>query len=223
MELKMWTLMKKNVFMFVLLSVPLMGLLSVYMLTVRKTLNTNILIFLGQMLMYCVLVSVMTSEKAEEKNNGYAFMSLLPIKDRDIVASKFAVVIAVVAFLSVYGFALVSFMEAEAYLFPFGRIFLLICGNLSLILAGGMYILIYRWGYTTFMKISVLGVIVFMVGPFLFIEFVLIRRNIDYAARLQSLNDLPWFVWLIVTSISLMLFWGFLQAAIKAKEHQRGK
>ena len=223
MELKMWTLMKKNVFMFVLLSVPLMGLLSVYMLTVRKTLNTNILIFLGQMLMYCVLVSVMTSEKAEEKNNGYAFMSLLPIKDRDIVASKFAVVIAVVAFLSVYGFALVSFMEAEAYLFPFGRIFLLICGNLSLILAGGMYIFIYRWGYTTFMKISVLVVIVFMVGPFLFIEFVLIRRNIDYAARLQSLNELPWVIWFFATAIILTIFWGLLQAAVKAKESQRGK
>lgn len=223
MELKMWTLMKKNVFMFVLLSVPLMGLLSVYMLTVRKTLNTNILIFLGQMLMYCVLVSVMTSEKAEEKNNGYAFMSLLPIKDRDIVASKFAVLLAAVVFLYVYTSVLISFMKTEPYMFPLSRIFLFLCGNLGLILAGGMYILIYRWGYTTFMKISVLGVIVFIVGPILFIEFVLVRRNIDYGARLQSANDLPLFIWLITTAVTLTIFWSLLQAAIKAKESQRGK
>jgi hypothetical protein len=223
METKMWTLMKKNSFMFVLLSVPLMGLLSFYMLTVRKTLTTNILIFLGQMLMYCILVSVMTSEKLEEKNNGYPFMRHLPIKDRDIVASKFAIVMAATVFLCVYSFFLVSFMEANAYLLPFGRIFLLICGNLSLALAGGMYIAIYRWGYSTFMKISVFTLIVLMVGPFLFMEFVLVRRNIDYGASLQSLNELPWFIWLIGTAIAIAVYWGELHAAAKAKEHQRGR
>jgi hypothetical protein len=219
----MWTLMKKNSFMFVLLSVPLMGLLSFYMLTVRETLTTNMLIFLGQMLMYCVLGSVMTSEKVEEKNYGYAFMIHLPIKDRDIVASKFAVVMTAVVFLCGYSFALVSFMEADAYLLPFGRIFLLICGNLSLILAGGMYIAIYRWGYSTFMKISVFALIAFMVGPFLFMEFVLHKRNIDYGVSLRSLNELPWFVWLFATTIFLALFWVLLKVAVKAKEHQRGK
>jgi hypothetical protein len=223
MELKMWTLMKKNVFMFVLICGSIMGLNTVYLLFVRKTLNTNILIFLGQILMYCVLASVMTSEKAEEKNNGYAFMNHLPIKNRDIVASKFAVLLATVVFLCVYTSVLISFMKTEPYMFPLSRIFLFLCGNLGLILAGGMYILIYRWGYTTFMKISVLGVIILMVGPFLFIEFVLVRQNIDYGAFLQSLNDLPWMIWLIVTAVTLAIFWILLQVAVKAKQSQRGK
>lgn len=175
------------------------------------------------MLVYCVLTSVLTSEKSEEKNNGYAFMSHLPIKNSAIVASKYAVVVIFVALLCAYGIALVSFMEAEAGLLSFGRIFLLLCGNLSLILAAGMYLLVYRWGYTTFMKISVFIVIVLMVGPFLFIEFVLIRRHTDYGALFQSLNGLPWTLWLFVTAITLMFFWGLMQASIKAKEHQRGK
>lgn len=93
----MWTLMKKNSFLFVLLSGFLMALFTVYLLAVRKTLSLSILIFLGQMSMYCVLASVLTSEKKEEKNNGYAFMKLLPIKDHTIVASKFVVVLTVVA------------------------------------------------------------------------------------------------------------------------------
>ena len=121
----MWTLMKKNAFMFVLLSGSLMAIETVYMLMVRKTLNINILIFLGQMLIYCVLVSILIAEKTEEKNNGYAFMSHLPIKDRDIVASKFAVILAAVVFLCAYTSALVSFMESESYMFPFSRIFCL--------------------------------------------------------------------------------------------------
>ncbi len=223
MESKMWTLMKKNAFVFVLLSGSLMALQTVYLLTVRKTLNTNILVFLGQMLMYSVLTSLILSEKLEEKNNGYAFMKNLPIKDRDIVTSKFTVVLAVTTFLCAYCFSLISFMEAESYLLPFGRIFLLLCSNLSLILAAGMYILVYRWGYTNFTKIAWIVMVVLMVGPFLFIEFVLLKRDIDYGTLLQSIINLPWFIWLIVTSISLMLFWGLLQAAIKAKEHQRGQ
>jgi len=174
-------------------------------------------------MMYCVLTSVLTSEKSEEKNNGYAFMNHLPIKERDIVASKFAVVLAAVAFLCTYSSALVSFMEAETHLFPFSWIFLLLCGNLTLILAGGMYVLIYRWGYSTFMKISVFAVIILMVGPFLFIEFVLIRHNMDYAAQLQSLNELPWFIWLFTTTILLLLFWSLMWVATRAKESQRGK
>jgi hypothetical protein len=223
MEFKMWTLMKKNSFMYVLLSVPLMGLLTVYMLTVRKILTTDILIFLGQMLMYCVLTSVLTSEKAEEKNNGYAFMSHLPIKNRSIVASKFAVVLAAMIFLFAYTSGLVSYMESESYMFPFSWIFLLLCGNLALILAGGMYVLIYRWGYSTFMKVSVFAVILLMVGPFLFVEFVLVRRNIDYGVFLQSVNDLHWFIWLIVTAATFAIFWTQLRVGVKAKEFQREK
>jgi hypothetical protein len=219
----MWTLIKKNSFMFILLSVPLMGLMSFYMITVRKTLTTNMLIFLGQMLLYCVLASVMTSEKMEEKNKGYPFMSHLPIKDRDIVTSKFATVMVTTVLLCVYSFFLVSVMDADAYLLPFGRIFLLICGNLSLALAGGMYIAIYRWGYSTFMKISVFALIVLMVSPFLFMEFVLLRRNIDYGTSLRSLNEIPWFIWVIGTTIVFAFYWGELYAATKAKEHQRGK
>ena len=209
--------------MFVYLCGSIMALQTAYMLLLRKTLNTNILIFLGQILMYCVLMSVMTSEKLEEKNNGYPFMSHLPIKDRDIVASKFAVLLAAVVFLCGYTSVLISFMKAEPYMFPLSRIFLFLCGNLGLILAGGMYLLIYRWGYTTFMKISVIFVIIFMVGPFLFIEFLLVRRNIDYGISLQSLNNLPWFIWLITTAVTLTIFWSLLQAAIKAKESQKRK
>ena len=209
--------------MFIRLPVPLMAILAVYLLTVRYTLNTNILIFLCQMLIYCVLVSILIAEKTEEKNNGYAFMSHLPIKDHDIVASKFVVVIGVVALLYLYSVTLISFMEVEADILHFVRVLLLLCGNLSLILAAGMYILVYRWGYSSFMKISVITVIVLMVGPFLFIEFVLVRRNIDYEGLFQSVNNLSWIIWLIATVISLMLFWGLLQTAIKAKENQRGK
>lgn len=222
MEYKMWTLMKKNAFLFALLSVSLMALLTVYMLTVRKTLDTSILIFLGQMLIYCILASVLTSEKSEEKNNGYAFMSHLPIKDRDIVGSKFAVVLVTAVFLYVYSIALVSFMKSDAELLSFGRIFLLICGNLSLILAAGMYYLIFRWGYSIFMKISVSMVILLMVGPFLIMEFVLFRRNVDYSTSLQSLNNIPWLVWLFATALILVLFWGLLRAAIIAKKYKRG-
>jgi len=222
MEVKMWTLMKKNAFLFVLLSVSLMALLTVYLLTVRKTLITNILIFLGQMSMYCILVSVLTSEKTEEKNNGYAFMSLLPIKERDIVGSKFAVVLMAAILLCMYSIALVSFMKPDAGLLSSGRIYLVLCGNLSLIIAAGMYFLIYRWGYSIFMKISVFIVVLLMVGPFLIMEFVLVRRNIDYSTSLQSLTDLPLLIWLIVTAFTLVLFWGLLQVAINAKKCKRG-
>jgi hypothetical protein len=223
MESKMWTLIKKNAFVFVLLSGSLMALQTVYLLMFRKTLNTNIVVFLGQMLIYGVLTSLILSEKLEEKNNGYAFMNTLPIKDRDIVASKFAVVLAVVVFLCAYNFTLVSFMEGEASLLPFGRILLLLCGNLSLILAAGMYILVYRWGYGNFTKIAWIVVVALMVGPFFFIEFVLLKRDIDYGPILQSINNLPWFIWLFVTAITLMIFSGLLKTAIKAKENQRGK
>jgi hypothetical protein len=222
MEVKMWTLMKKNAFLFVLLSVSLMALFTVYLLTVRKTLNINILIFLGQMLMYCILASVLTSEKTEEKNNGYAFMSLLPIKERDIVGSKFAVVLMAAILLCMYSIALVSFMKPDAGLLSSGRIYLVLCGNLSLIIAAGMYFLIYRWGYSIFMKISVFIVVLLMVGPFLIMEFVLVRRNIDYSTSLQSLTDLPLLIWLIVTALTLALFWGLLQVAITAKKCKRG-
>lgn len=215
--------MKKNAFTFLLLCGSIMALETVYMLLVRKTLETSILIFLGQMLMYCVLMSVLTSEKAEEKNNGYAFLSLLPIKDRKIVLSKFSVLLAAVVFLCVYNSVLVSLMVTESPMLRSSRIFLLLCGNLGLVLAGGMYILIYRWGYTTFMKISVIGVIVLMVGPFLFIEFVLVRRNIDYGVSLQSLSDLPLFVWVITTAVTITIYWALSQTAVKAKESQRGK
>ena len=216
----MLRLMQKNSLFFAIQAFLLLMLITVYWLCARDMLSWSMVLFQGQILILIILSSIASNEQQEEKSKGYAFLSILPVTDRDIVASKFACVLLTVSFIVAYNNFLFTLFPDPAYLASFGRIFVLLSGLACLILAGLMYIIIYLWGHR-FIKIVWITALANVILPILFVELVLLKRNIDLRNLFNAITKVSRAVWILLALISVVLFLLLLQAAVQAKARQR--
>ncbi|MBN1222365.1 MAG: ABC-2 transporter permease, partial [Candidatus Aminicenantes bacterium] len=183
----------------------------------RDMLSWSMILFQGQLLILITLSSIASNEQHEAKSRGYDFLSILPIFDKEIVAAKFACVFITVVFIVAYNYFLLILFPEPAYLASFGRIFVLSCGLVCLLLAGLMYIIIYRWGHAKFIRIVWVTVFSAMILPILFVELVLLKRNIDFRNLFYKITEVDKTAWILLTLLSVAIFFLLMRCAIHLK------
>ncbi len=159
---------------------------------------------------------VFGSEQYEEKNNGYEFLKIFPLRELEIVGAKFLWVFLVDAVFVGGILVFLSKMpwpEKQLILF---RSLALINGSISLLLAAISYVFIFWIGYTKYM-IVVLSVMVAM-G---FVPMVLIMffsNNMD-PVLLNIYNFIAGLNWSLILPIVLLVYIGFLFIAARIKKY----
>lgn len=148
------------------------------------------------LLLAFILSTVMLNERYEDKNNGYSFLRVLPVKVTEIVAVKF-VFMLVVVFIGIG-----LFIAAQGFLVkldtPTGRIqrgFAYLVGNLGLLLVGLVYIGIYALGFMKMTYVARIGSVVFLLIPQI-LAFTMLRRGgegVDVLRKIaHSVGEAPW-------------------------------
>lgn len=164
-----------------------------------------------------VLGSLAVNEQHEEKSHGYEFLKNLPLYDKEIVASKFALVFLTTVVMIAYHNILYFFTPGPPHLFVLGRIFLIFCGNIALLFAACMYIFIYKFGHAKFLKIVWVIVACFFIVPFLMIEKVFLKIGLDIDGIIMSIVRQNRLVWVLMSVIGFSIFLGLMQIVIKIK------
>jgi len=213
--------MQKNALGYLLIGLSLMTLIVIYLLIRRGPFDPAIILFQGQMMIYGIGAGLLNSEQLEEKCQGYKFLRILPINDRDIVASKFVVLFFTTILLVGFNCTIYFFIGGNPNLFTLGRIFLLFCGNLSLIIGAFLHIFIFRLGAAKFIKIGWIIMVSVMILPLLFIEIALPKIDINFQGILQSMAGLHWMLWVMITLSVITIYFGLMVLAVKAKRTQR--
>jgi len=213
----MLRLIQKNAVGYLIVGLSLMVLVTVYMLIRRGPFDPAIILFQGQMMIYGIGAGLLNSEQLEEKCQGYKFLRILPLSNREIIVSKFAVLLITTVLL--VGFNCMSYLliSENSDLFTYGRTFLLFCGNLSLIIGAFLYIFIFRFGAAKFIKIGWIIMVSVMIVPILFIEIALPEINIDFPGILKAMTGLHWMLWILISLLVLAVYYGLLGMAVKAK------
>jgi hypothetical protein len=218
----MLRLMKKNALYFAYYAAVIFPLMAVYVYFVRKELSGPMVMFQGLWLILVVEGALAISEKAEDKTHGYDFLRVLPIKDQEIVLSKFLVVFLTTIFLVAFNYILYLFIPGPVHLFTIGRILVLISGIYTLILAATSYVIIFRFGHANFVKFVWAVMIVTMVAPVLIFESVILKMDLDISIVIDKLSQLHWLIYIILPICGLTLFYLLFQTALKAKVTARG-
>ena len=213
----MLRLIRKNALGYLTVGLSLMVLVTIYLIIRRGQLDPVIILFQGQMMIYGIGAGLLNSEQLEEKYQGYKFLRILPISDREIITSKFTVLLITTVTLVCFNCMSYFLIEENSDLFVLGRIFLLFCGNLSLIIGALMYILIFWFGAAKFIRIGWIIMVSIMIVPILFIEIVLPEIDIDFQSILQALAGLRWLFWVLVTLLVITAYYGLMGLAVKAK------
>ncbi len=218
----MLRLMKKNVLYFILYGAVIFPLMAGYLCFVRKELSSPIVMFQGLWLILIVEGSLAINEKTEEKSRGYDFLRTLPIKDSEIVLSKFLLVLFTAIFLVILNCILYLFVPGPEHLYTLGQVFLPLSAIYALILAGVSYIIIFRFGHAVFVKFVWAAMIISMVAPVLFLENVILKMDLDIVTIMEKLSQVRWILLVVMPLCGLAVFYFLFQLAIRAKAASRG-
>jgi hypothetical protein len=218
----MLRLMKKNALYFAYHTAAIMSLMTLYFCLVRKEFSGAMVMFQGLWLILTVEGALAVNEKTEEKQHGYDFLRILPIKDREIVFSKFLIVLFTTLFLVVFNYTLYLFIPGSAQMYAIGKVVVLISAMYALVLAGVSYVIIFRFGHAAFVKFVWAAMIISMIAPILIFERVVRNTDTDLATIAQNLGQLFWLFWIVFPLCSLMIFYLLFQTATKAKLKARG-
>jgi hypothetical protein len=218
----MFHLTKKFSFVFILYILLAVGLVFPLFNYDRFTgpdpLTLNFVFTLAPYLFFVVLGAVYFHEQLEQKSNGYAFLRTLPVKTSDIVVSKFLLV-----FLSVLiytGFHCVAFVKISAdpsYWKP-SCSFLIINGNLCLILTALLYVGIFRYGYNKVGKFLIFLWLFIVLSPIPINIFLLRRLGISRGEIIEKVISANW---IVITLICGALYILLMRVATKTLERER--
>ncbi len=111
----------------------------------------------GPVLFMFVFLILVVEEQYEEKHHGYAILSVLPLKDSEIVAAKFLFTFVVDAAMLIFLMVLFSTFFATPAQAAVVRGYFLAAAGFALVFAGLLYSGIFAFGYTKFL-ISVMTI-----------------------------------------------------------------
>lgn len=220
----MWTLIKKFSPMFILY-------LGMYMLIFFPLLNysrftqeedpaeLNYLFYQGAWGFWIILGAMWVHEQIETKSNSYAFLRILPLKNKQIVGAKFALILLSVILFVVYQTGVVALLVRNAEYSRTAWRYNISVGNLCLLLAGTFYMGIYRFGFAKIGKVILGAWLLLFLSPVLVREIVMRRSQIDEKTLIAQINSYNW--WL-VTAVVLLIYWGMLNLSVRLKKAQRG-
>jgi hypothetical protein len=215
-------LMKKNAIYFIQHTVAIMILMTLYFYFVRQEFSDGMVLMQGLWLILAVEGALIVNEKIEEKSQSYKFLRCLPIKDREVVLSKFSLILLTTAILVLYNYFLYLLIPGSEYLYTIGRVFLLLCAIFAILLAAVSYIIIFRFGHSVFVKFVWVAMIITMVSPILIFELVILKMDMEIGEIMERLAQLHWLTWVIMPICGLAIFYLLYQIATRAKEAAKG-
>lgn len=217
-----WELVKKESRFFLVYGLGMNALLGFYLLIRRgETLNPVLAIALGLLQIVIMLVPVMVNEQYEEKNNGDAFLSMLPLKKSEQVGVKAGVVLA-----SAVVFAVLNVLWAVAFspspdMFMAVRGFYIACGLAGVLAAALFYVGIFWIGYTRFVVIVLAfwtGVGVLVSG---LVRYFKKGGGFDYQGIIDFLSSASFAKWGIIALIVLVIYAGLMALALIFKYKEK--
>lgn len=170
----------------------------------------------GIFIYFNALGPVFGSEQYEEKNKGYEFLDILPLKEMDIVGAKFIWVLLINAFFVGGILLFLKYSPWAGKQLVLFRSLALLNGSVSLLLAAVSYLFIFWIGYTKYMIIVLSVMVAIGFVPMLIFKFF--KDSID-----QTIANIGNFMtdinWLMVLPVVLMVYFGLMVLASKVKKN----
>lgn len=161
---------------------------------------------------WIVLGAIWTQENLESKIKGYAFLSTLPIKTREVVMCKFSVAFFAIVIYEVFQLSTLSLFSTPAEYLGLIRSYLVLYGGICLIISGLFYLIIFKFGFLRTSKFVFILWIVLFISPLPIREFLAPKFNIEIMDIIRSAASMNW---ILVAVASLVIYAGLMQATIR--------
>jgi len=211
-------IVKKDVWYYVLCT----ALISPFplLLTFQDGMTAGTTALLAQGMLFTVLIAAMHTEVLEHASRGYQFLKNLPLTDQEVVRAKHVLPLGVVGMYLFYGYALLALFPVSERFFRLSRGYLVVVGNLSLLIVAVILYMVYRLGLLGLTKLAstvmslAIGLL-FIAGQFGGLRWArqgLREEDLHRLAELASGLNL-----FLICCAGLALFFGIMAASVRAK------
>jgi len=214
----MWRLIRKYsffyVFYLILYAALIFPLMNHDRVTGPRPFDMFFIIFQSNHIFWILMGSIFSQEQIEYKSNSRNFLGVLPISAREIVTSRFTLVLfSAVIFV---GFNITAFwaLSFPPEYFAFSVSFFTIIGNIGLLLSAVVYIGIFKFGFSKMGKLVLLLWILIYISPLPVKRSLMPKLGLtpdDVVRGVSSLN------WVVVTLVCLLIYYGLMRLTIKIK------
>jgi hypothetical protein len=214
-------LIKKDLFRVLLYLLPVFLILIFFFLVEGDTLTRKSPYIWVFYMFILISGALFTIEKNEEKHGGYHFLDRLPVTDREIVTSKFILLLVVVLVLQAANLVLSFTGLVPPEFSGIIRLVMVAFGWAYLTGIGLIYVLIFKMGYTRAMTVVW---VTFIGGLFIFIFLlgsILKLARIDLSRITRVMLNLNPLCWIVLSVLSLGLYVLLMEAAIRMKTKSR--
>jgi hypothetical protein len=161
--------------------VALMSQRSVFDFVEEKNfLDTSYMFILGIFMYMIVFAGIMSSEKSEDKYNGYKFLKTLPVAPKEIIWGKYLAIFihTVIGIVYLSGINEIMYNAYEFDKLP--QTYIFFAGGLALAAVGLLYIPAARFSYSRLLVPIMLVYILLMVSPQL-LSFIMMASGREEA------------------------------------------
>jgi hypothetical protein len=170
-----------------------------------SVINTALLTFL-------LVVPAVQCENVEHLMRGYRLLRALPLTAREIVWAKHLWPLTLVPLHVTYAAALFAVLPPAEQVRSLSRAYLVLNGNLTLLVAAVMLFLVFRFGFS---RASMTALIAIPIAGMLALKFVMGLQLVERVAGFGS-----WPVLVVVTSLSLGAYALLAMASTRAFERR---
>lgn len=169
---------------------------------------------------WMIIASIWVHEQMEDKSKGYLFLRHLPVKPSEIVGAKFAVVfISVFIYVTFHCTAFWFISSSPEYFNPSCTLMINV-GNLSLFIAGILYLCIYRFGFAKLRIVLFVLMMVFIALPIILSALILPKVGLD---KFDIIDVLTGINWMLATAIGLAVYFMVVQWAARLVKTEKSQ
>jgi len=210
----MLNIMRRSYRIFLAYFLFFLGLLIAVRFLLGKELNILFTLLSGVALFIYTIGALLSSEQVEEKNQGYAILSSLPVSNLEITAAKFLLPLVSSFTMTTALILLFATFAAPAQDMLLVRSYFLLAAAAGLLVAGLLYIGIFLFSYTKF-----LVVVLSITTALGLVPMLIMKSNRDRIDEVIT-NLLAWIRgldWLVLIPLLLLVYLGFMVVALQIR------
>ena len=211
-------ILKKNAGYYLVYGIFFLAMSVVMWHSAFDRLRTPIAVINSFFMFFVVVVPALSAEAIEEKHRGYPFLMTLPLKLETVVRAKMALPIMAVAMAVAFNLVLFRFFQSTPSVLDDCVKIILLNASVAIILAGAVFLLMYRYNVRMLMM-----VLVFVGVGFNFLGLIAARTsgigNIFEWSELIVTGKPVW-VFILLIPVSLAIYHLAFRRALRLKEER---
>jgi len=210
-------ILKRNHRIFLMYFLFILMLLIGVRFLLGKELNVFFTLISGIVLIMTTIGALLMSEQYEEKHQGYAILSALPVSNLEITGAKFLLPLASSFTLTLSLILLFSTFSVPAPDMMLVRSYFLLAASTGLLAAGLMYIGTFVIGYTKFVVVVLSLTTALGLVPMLVMRRNRGRMDEVIESLLAGIRGLDW---LVLLPLVLLVYLGLMLLALQIRAHR---